>query len=557
MYNFKYINLFNKENEIKMSKKNILIEQIKQFDNKYFNEDQKTIAINILENAPEQEAQAWADFLFNKRRTGFAFDYSPEIAKGRLITLREDKDRRINVDDIINEDENKLIIGDNYNALKSLLITHKEKIDVIYIDPPYNTESAKNDGNDSYKSGSSQKLIYKNKFGRTGWLNMMKDRLILAKNLLSQNGIIFCAIDDAEQAYLKVLMDDIFQETNFIANCPIKSQPNGHRMNGVSRNHEYILIYKNNPNKINLLEYKNSKNNFVALIRGGDNSDAEVRPKRYYPILEKNNQLIMIEDKDYFNIYINKHFDEKHIMYINEKYNDYNIIWPMSNGKRKVWQREFDRVKKEINNEIVFDSKKQKIFSIKPSESLLSTWLEDQKFSYSHYGARLLNSIVDENSEFRYPKSVNSIMKLLKTNNNTNSLILDFFAGSGTTGEAVMELNREDGGNRKFILVTNNENNIAHNTTFERLHRIIKGEGTKKEKDFSWLKNNKPYDGVNLRVINIDDSVKISLDQENIDDTIFEDCKNGLKLLDSKYKKKDLNLYYDLAALNPIEKIEE
>ncbi len=140
---------------------------------------------------------------------------------------------------------------------------------------------------------------------------------------------------------------------------------------------------------------------------------------------------------------------------------------------------------------------------------------------------------------------------------NSDTIILDFFAGSGSTGHAVMDLNKEDGGNRKFILVTNNENNIAHNVTFERLHRVIKGEGTKKEKDFSWLKNNKPYDGVKLRVINIDDSVKISLDQEDIDETIFDDCKKGLKLLDNKYNKKDLNLYYDLAALNPIKKVDE
>lgn len=561
MYNFKYINLFNKEDEIKMSKKNILIEQIKQFDTKYFNEDQKTIAINILKNAPEQEAQSYADFLFNKRRTGFAFDYSPEISKGRLITLREDKNRRINVNNIISEDESKLIIGDNYNALKALLVTHKEKIDIIYIDPPYNTESAKNEGNSddnkSYKTGSSKKLMYKNKFGRAGWLNMMKDRLSLAKNLLSKDGIIFCAIDDAEQAYLKVLMDDIFEESNFIANCPIKSQPNGHMMNGISRNHEYILIYKNNPNKIELLEWKKSEKNHVPLIRGGDNSDAEVRPKRYYPILEKNNKLTMIEDEDYLKIYVNKSFDEKYISYINEKYSDYNIIWPTSGGKNKVWQREFSRVKKEINNEIFFDSKNNKIFSIKNEESLLSTWLEDKEFSYSHHGARLLNSIVGESSEFRYPKSMNSIIKLLKTNNNPNSLVLDFFAGSGTTGQAVMELNREDKGNRKFILVTNNENNIANNVTYERLYRVIKGEGTNKDKNFEWLKINKPYTDAKLRVIKIDDSVKISLDQEKIDETIFEDCKNGLKLLDSNYNKKDLNLYYDLSALNPIEKIEE
>lgn len=151
-----------------MNKKKHLINKIKIFDNKYFNEDQKKIAISILESAPEEEVQAYADFIFMKRRTGFAFDYSPEIAKGRLITLKEDIDRRINVGDKLEEDENKLIIGDNYNALKSLLVTHKEKIDVIYIDPPYNTESAKTDGNQSSKEGESSKFIYKDKFGRGG-----------------------------------------------------------------------------------------------------------------------------------------------------------------------------------------------------------------------------------------------------------------------------------------------------------------------------------------------------------------------------------------------------
>jgi site-specific DNA-adenine methylase len=150
------------------SKKEKLIKQIQDFDNKYFNEDQKEIAINILKNAPENEVQVYADFIFMKRRTGFAFDYAPEMARGRIITLREDKNKRINVTDDINKDENKLIIGDNYNALKALLITHKNSIDIIYIDPPYNTESAKSDGNDSYKSTNSSKFIYKDKFGRCG-----------------------------------------------------------------------------------------------------------------------------------------------------------------------------------------------------------------------------------------------------------------------------------------------------------------------------------------------------------------------------------------------------
>ena len=146
-----------------------------------------------------------------KRTVGFGFDYSPEIAKGRIVLLEEDKKRRINVGDEVTADENKLIIGDNYNALKSLLCTHKGKIDVIYIDPPYNTERASEEGNYSSKEKQGEgRFLYKDKFGRTGWLTMMKDRLHKAKDLLSEDGIIFVSIDDNQHAYLKILMDQIF-----------------------------------------------------------------------------------------------------------------------------------------------------------------------------------------------------------------------------------------------------------------------------------------------------------------------------------------------------------
>lgn len=148
--------------------KDDLIKQINSFNNSYFNEDQKRMMVKILENAPEGEAKSYFDFLKLKRKTGFAFDYSPEIAMGRIITLKEDKNKRINVSDEVSDDENKLIIGDNYNALKSLMVTHKHKIDIIYIDPPYNTGAARKEGNNSYKSGSATKFNYKDKFGRGG-----------------------------------------------------------------------------------------------------------------------------------------------------------------------------------------------------------------------------------------------------------------------------------------------------------------------------------------------------------------------------------------------------
>lgn len=243
-----------------MTKKEQIIKQISNFDNRYFNEDQKNIAKKIIENADENEVQVFADFIFMKRRTGFAFDYSPEIAKGRIITLKEDVEKRVNVGDAVSEWENKLIIGDNFNAIKSLLVTHKGKFDAIYIDPPYNTEKTKEDGNQSAKEGESAKFIYKDKFGRTGWLTFLKDRLSLAKELLKQQGVIFISIDDSEQAYLKVLMDDIFGEENFISNVYWRSRSSqNYSDKHISNVGEYVIIYAKD--KSSLAEFNKDKSN--------------------------------------------------------------------------------------------------------------------------------------------------------------------------------------------------------------------------------------------------------------------------------------------------------
>ncbi|MGL4343423.1 MAG: site-specific DNA-methyltransferase [Metamycoplasmataceae bacterium] len=527
------ITTINKPN----SKKEELIKQIAEFDDKYFNQDQKNIAINILKNAPEREVQAYADFLFSKVKIGFQFDYSPEIAKGRIITLKEDKNRRINTIDEVMDDENKLIIGDNYNALKSLLITHKNKIDAIYIDPPYNTEKAKKEGNnDSYKEGSPEKFIYKDKFGRIGWLNMMKNRLILAKDLLKEDGLIFISIDDNEQAYLKILLDEIFGEENNLASIVVQKKSGGGQSKSYYKGHDYLFVYT--------IDFRKRQSLFV------ENNESQAKT-------------IMIDGVKY--IYYPDSMRKMHgkfsknnlpigaIKHRNLFLEDYKLI--VSREKAKEIEDKIE--KKEILP--IFFKNGDIEGNILCKASLYNNDKSDKKIMYSIItawttdGDKILSSIIGEN-DFESPKPIDLIKCILKYNMNKNGVILDFFAGSGTTGQAVLDLNREDGGNRKFILVTNNENNIAHNITYERLYRIIKGQDTKGGTKFEWIKNNEPYKNTKLRVIDIDDSIKISLDQENIDERIFDDCKNGLKLLDNKYNAKNLNLYYDLSSLNPLEK---
>ena len=571
-----------RERESSNSKKENLVKQIEDFDNNYFNQDQKEIVINILKKAPENEVQAYADFLFMKRGIGFVFDYSPEISKGRIITLREDKNKRINVTDDIDDNENKLIIGDNYNALKSLLITHKKIIDIIYIDPPYNTESAKADGNnDSYKEGTSLKFIYKDKFGRSGWLNMMKDRLTLAKDLLSDDGVIFVSIDDSEQAYLKVLMDDIFGEKNFVANINWQSSFGGKNDTKlIPINTEYILCYSFAKHfEKNILstnkKYNYHDNNFDIYGK------YKISPLCWgsLPYSKKLDFIIYINDQNgekkiSFEKNENtigkiisgpsklnndekiKLYEQRHLGIHNK--NDWCFYWSKETimkafnlnfinleNKNNEWfisQKEYENAK--------FSGKEKKIIEGRSNKIALRNVISDSKIT-SKIGTEEIENIFMRKT-FDYPKPM-SLLKKLFLVKDSNVLILDFFAGSGTTAHAVMDLNNDDGGNRKFILCTNNENNIAHNVTYERLHRIIMGIGTNHETDFNWSKENKPYKKNKLRVIDIDDNVKISLDS-NIDDNIFEDCKSGLKLLNQKYNQQGLNLYYDLAALNPLKK---
>ena len=171
--------------------------------------------------------------LIQRIKIGFTFDVAPTYQKEdeqSVALLKKDENRSFKNYENTSNIENTLIIGENYDALKNLLVIERERessshsdayYDVIYIDPPYNTESAKDDGNhlaDEKSDIAPSKFVYRDKFSRNGWLNMLNERLRLAKQLLKDDGVVFVSIDDNEQAYLKVLMDEIFGEENFIVN---------------------------------------------------------------------------------------------------------------------------------------------------------------------------------------------------------------------------------------------------------------------------------------------------------------------------------------------------
>ncbi|MGZ9756897.1 DNA methyltransferase, partial [Mycoplasma sp. 4423] len=400
--------------------------------------------------------------------------------------------------------------------------------DVIYIDPPYNTESSLNDGNklaNDKENVAAKRFIYRDKYTRNGWLNMMNERLKLAKKLLKDDGVIFVSIDDNEQAYLKVLMDEIFGEENFVS-CFIWQKKSGGGLNSIFyEGHEYILVYTKNIKNISL----SAENNTLSGFRKYRN---------------KNGDDIYINDDIIRNQFGKKDGTYKHR---NKAYED------LSPKQKEEWDKLIDDVnfmlvpfKKFPGKHLVakiFNNERKAPYSIikLPYTFISGIWTKDGN-----------NDISEVNLKFPTPKPIELIKYLISLINKSNSRILDFYAGSGTTGHAVLELNKSDGGNRSYTLVTNNENNIAIDVNYERLYRINKGVGTKGE-SFEWVKN-EPYQS-NLNVFeieHIDINPNTKQDTKEIIEKLLDVLKDfGINNLNINNESDEKNLLNDLLALNP------
>lgn len=348
-----------------------------------------------------------------------------------ILVVKEDKQIK---DTDKNKPINILIEGDNYHALQVLNYTHKNKIDVIYIDPPYNTGNKDFVYNDSY-------VDKEDTFRHSKWLSFMEKRLILAKKLLKKGGVIFISIDDNEQAQLKILCNGIFGEENHIATIIWqKKYTQSNDAKYFSSTHDFILCYAKNTDpegfKVNLL------NRTDLQIARYTNLDNDPRgPWTSQPIQAKTPS----------------------------KSGLYEIVTPAGKSffppKGRSWQ--FSKVKYDElvkDNQIWFGESGNNVPRIKKFLSDVkdgiipkTIWLYDEVGS-NDSGKRLLKEILPEET-FDSPKPVSLIKHILTITGSTEAIVLDFMAGSGTTGHAVLDLNKEDGGNRKFILCTNNELN--------------------------------------------------------------------------------------------------
>ena len=359
---------------------------------------------------------------------------------------------------------NFLIEGDNLAALKLLEKTHRGRIDLIYIDPPYNTGNKDFIYNDSYVDKTDT-------FRHSKWLSFMQKRLEIARRLMSDKGVIFISIDDNEQAALKLLCDDVFGEENFIAQLVIQRSTNGMGdKKGFARNHDYCLCYQ-----------KSAASQFYGLtpdddyIKKFDKVDSHGRYKMD-GILMKKGAGSRREDSPtlFFPLYYSPQTGEVCL----EKKRGFKERYPIkANGSEGRWTWGREKIREESyrlygsSNGTIYvkdyltDDRRMKVKTILQNPAYLTD--------------RATNELIDIFGKklFDTPKPVTLLKTLLDVATDKNSIVLDFFAGSGTTGHAVMKLNAEDGGKRKFILVTNNENGICEKVTYERLKRVMEKEG--------------------------------------------------------------------------------
>lgn len=449
--------------------------------------------INSLDALTVEEKSALIDLL-KQKKYGLVWENKPEDVEERLRAelpvLKEVKDKAL-LDGGDYAPNHILIEGDNLEALTALTYTHENKIDVIYIDPPYNTGNKDFVYNDSFVDSEDG-------YRHSKWLSFMDKRLRIAKRLLSDRGVIFISIDDNEQANLKLLCDELFGESNFITSIPRKGTGGRQDSKYYAIVHEYALVYAKQLDKLvvgrvpkdddTFKLFDAEKNNFYKtqlLRKWGDNSRRQDRPNLYYPI--------------YFSPQTNT------LNIIRQDEADIEIFPMLDKEKEGCWRWGKNTMQQGFDDgvvEVQYSKKKDEYIPYeriyKPLEQgtkPFNTWIDDIDNST---GSALLKEIMGTDT-FGYPKPVDYIKRLQKMSNaNNDYTILDFFAGSGTTLHATMQLNAEDGGHRKCILVTNNENNICEEVTYERNKRVINGYTTPKGEQVEGLKAN------NLRYYQID-----------------------------------------------------
>lgn len=460
-----------------------LIEAINhRVEKKILERSNADLLIKLINQAESiTEAISIAELGTTYKRTGFHFDVRLEKLGNTIKYFK--KNDRLSFSDGSKDIPNKLIIGDNYDALLNLLIEYKGKTDVIYIDPPYGKDSM----------GEFAETNYDNDLTRDNLLSMLYPRLVLAKELLAQGGVIFCSIDDKNFAYIKCLFDEIFFESNCLATYLWRKTDTPPSLsNKVRRKYEYILCYG-----------KNVSSSHKFSQGGIDGGDA--------PLLNSGNpskELLFPKGSVHFNIEDGVYEDNSNLkiklldaVIVKNGLND-NSFRAIGEWK---WSQETLDSEVAVGTYFIVKSSKFSVRyqrdaegSIKIPQNNLDSELE---IGTNETADTELKNILGAHV-FDNPKPLSLISFLIKMVNFENDItVLDFFAGSGTTGQAVIELNKADLGTRRFILCQSNEitnttpNGIAYDVTTKRLKRTMTGKCYDGTDNFKWLEKHIPLGG--------------------------------------------------------------
>lgn len=443
----------------------------------------------------------------NAKKYGLVWEQHEEAVDVKMKThvpvFTEDKECEISV--APGENYNFLLEGDNLHSLRLLEKTHKGKIDIIYIDPPYNTKK-KEFVYDDTKIGEDDG------YRHSKWLSFMEERLKTAKVILADTGCIFISIDDNEYAQLKILCDEIFGSENCLG-VIIQNKMNAKNdSTDIQKNHEYIISYRKKAvydggtkvlptlirveKKLRAVYVENGRFYYIndAITTRGEGGTLNARPNLGYTVYYNptSGEKKALSDYD---VDLARTSNEESQVYHHKdellQKGFYPIIPPKVRGKLGCWTWSLEKFNSESDN-IIITGKAPK-YAVKKRTFITSeqvTKIDDKMYYAStersnsrsildfstNEGTNTLNEVMGGDVHFNNPKNLEMIKYLISLYSRKNPVVLDFFAGSGTTAQAVIELNNEDGEKRQFILCTNNENGICENITYQRIKTVITGK---------------------------------------------------------------------------------
>ncbi len=504
--------------------------------------------------------------LKKKKKYGLVWDLPRDDRlielEDKIVLLSEVKERSINSDNSL--PWNYVLEGDNLHSLAVLNHTHSKKIDVIYIDPPYNT-------------GEGEKWVYNNKivnkddgYSHSKWISMMDSRLKASRGLLKEDGVLICAIDDQELPRLLLLLEDNFRGYS-ITTVAVRHNPSGRQYNVLSNVHEYAIFVVPNISKytkknslqirkdINATKeemaesFKNASDEEISKfikkylpdekidvrsLRNSNRLDHPTNPGKraggkstmFYPFIIEDNKIIGVGD-----VCEHSFHPEKATI---KKGNHYYIYPIDSHGNERKWL--WNKEKAEQNLDLLIVKKKGKdSFDIhRMKEYILpkSLFLKS-KYSAREHGTKLLKEIFPESpAVFDYSKSLYLVKDCISLfiKDKKDALVLDFFAGSGTTAHAVLEMNKDDNGFRRSIMCSTNDEKepIAEKYTYERIKRVINGYKNG-NKDVPGIKGNLKYFKTELHPLPKTDGMK-SLTTKKMADTICFENNTFIKTIEEE-----------------------